>query len=129
MIATIIFGAVSSYGLSLSHAEITNMVEKIKHQRTGIDLKHLESTPNPFNINKIKEKAAIKEVAKETVYNLTAIFNRAAFINGKWYKRGEKVDNYTVSRIGKKSVTLVNGSNKKILKLSKKKNIIKFKGK
>ena len=129
MIATIIFGTVSSYGLSLSHAEITNMVEKIKHQRTGIELESLESTPNPFNINKREEKVAIEEVVfKEVAYNLTAIFNRAAFINGKWYKSGEQMDNYTISKVGKESVTLVNGSNKRTLRLPKKRSIIKFKG-
>ena len=74
-------------------------------------------------------EAPVEEVAfKEVVYNLTAIFNRAAFINGKWYKSGEKVDNYTVSKIGKKSVILINGSNRKILRLPKKRSIINFKG-
>ena len=132
MIATMIAGTVSSYGLSLSHAEITNMVEKIKQERTGIKLEYLASTPNPFNINKRDEKVdetPVEEVVfKEVVYNLTAIFNRAAFINGKWYKSGEQVDNYTVSKVGKESVILVDGGNKKTLRLPKKKSIIKFKG-
>ena len=132
VIIAVIASAVSSYALSLSHAEITNMVDKIKQQRTGIELEHLANTPNPFNINKIEEKVAeapVEEVAfREVAYSLTAIFNRAAFINGKWYKSGEKVDNYTVSRIGKESVVLVDGSKRKILRLPKKRSIIKFKG-
>ena len=129
MIVAMITSTVLSYALSLSHAEITNMVEKIKHQRTGIDLESLENTPNPFNINKREEKDTNKEaVLKEAVYNLTAIFNRAAFINGKWYKSGEQIDNYTISKVGKKSVILVNGSNRKTLALPKKKSIINFKG-
>ena len=133
MISIMITSTVSSYALSLSHAEITNMVEKIKHQRAGIELESLEGMPNPFSINKREEKvteASIEEVAfKEVVYNLTAIFNRAAFINGKWYKSGEQVDNYTINKVGKESVILVDGSDKKTLTLPKKKSIINFKGK
>ena len=132
MIATMITSTVSSYALSLSHAEITNMVEKIKHQRAGIELESLEGMPNPFSINKREEKvteASIEEVAfREAVYSLTAIFNRAAFINGKWYKSGEQMDNYTIIKVGKESVILVDGSNKKTLRLPKKKSIINFKG-
>lgn len=134
ILSAFIVGAVSAQALSLSHAEITNMVEKIKQERTGIELDRLASTPNPFAVHAKNEKViheveTHEEVVQEVVYRLTAIFNRAAFINGKWYKKGAEIDHYTISKVGTQSVTLVNGNDEKTLSLPKKKNIITFKGK
>jgi hypothetical protein len=112
---------------SLSSDEITNMISEIKEERVGISLSKLENTQNPFLINK-QEKAVkhkkeeVKKVTKEIVYNLQAILNHAAFINGKWYKRGDKLGLYRIIYIGKESVSLASELERKTLSIKKRKN-------
>jgi len=116
------------FSVSLSPAEITNMISKIKEERVGIPLSKLEGTLNPFLLN-VKVQAAKKENKKEakvTVavnvdYVLDAVLNHAAFINKKWYKTGDKLGNYKVGYISRNSVRLKSESGNKVLKLEKKK--------
>ncbi|SFV67509.1 hypothetical protein MNB_SV-12-553 [hydrothermal vent metagenome] len=100
---------------SLSHEEIIKMVLKIKEERIGIDLATLEKTPNPFPIvEEVKEKKVEKKikierpkiVKKTVIHKLVAILNHSAFIDGKWYKVGNKVGVYTLTHIGIDSVTI-----------------------
>jgi hypothetical protein len=113
---------------SLSHDEITNMISKIKEERVGIALSKLENTSNPFIIIKKEkavqsvEKAVEVEVRQEVEYKLHAILNHAAFINGKWYKRGDKLGVYQIVYIGKKSVDLTSEFGKKTLSIKKRNN-------
>ena len=113
---------------SLSSTEITNMISKIKEERVGISLDKLESTANPFIIVK-KEKVTqpvgttvVAQVHNEVEYTLHAILNHAAFINSKWYKRGDKLGVYRIVYIGKKSVNLTGESGRKTLSIKKKTN-------
>ena len=115
--------AISLEALSLSKEEITNMVSKIKKERLGIQLNTLDGTPNPFSIKKQvvkEEKKVIKapvKLKKTFTHRLTAILNNAGFIDGKWYRVGDKLNLYTVTFVGKKSVVLKNGKEHKILKV------------
>jgi hypothetical protein len=120
---------------SLSSAEITNMISKIKEKREGITLDKLSGTSNPFLI-KVKKKALKKEdkptilmpTVVEEQLNLTAILNHAAFINKKWYKFGDKVGSYRVGYVSRHSVTLKSVNGNKTLRLKKKnRNFIKLK--
>ena len=116
---------------SLSSAEITEMISKIKEERVGISIEKLESTVNPFIVIKIKkeenltkeEAVLVEAVIIEPTYSLDAILNHAVFINKKWYKKGSKIDQYTLTYIGKKTVTLKSSEKEKILSLKKKKYI------
>ena len=121
---------------SLSSDEILNMVSKIKEERVGISLTKLEGTSNPFIIKKKKKKAEKKDenltlytpAPVEVVYRVDAILNHAAFINKKWYRKGDTLDNYKVIYISKHSVVLKGNSGKRVLKLEKrKKKFIKLK--
>ncbi len=112
---------------SLSSEEITNMISKIKEERAGIAISKLENTENPFIIVKkekavkVAEKKVIEAVRKEIDYQLHAILNHAAFINGKWYKKGSKLGNYRITYIGKKSVDLTSKEGAKTLSIKKRK--------
>ena len=112
---------------SLSSEEITTMISKIKEERVGIALSKLENTENPFIINKKKEvvqtaeKKVIEAVRQEIDYQLHAILNHAAFINGKWYKKGSKLGIYRIAYIGKKSVNLTSKEGNKTLSIKKRK--------
>jgi len=126
---SIIFLLASSilFSCSLSSEEITNMILKIKEERVGISLSKLENTENPFIIVK-KEKVVeavedkvVKEVREEVDYQLHAILNHAAFINGKWYKKGSKLGAYHLVYIGKRSVDLRSDFDKKTLSIKKRK--------
>ncbi len=129
----ILFTFLSSFlwSSSLSSAEITEMISKIKEERVGISIDKLESTVNPFLVIKIKkeenltkeEVPLIKEVIVEPSYSLDAILNHAVFINKKWYKKGSKIGQYKLVYIGKNTVTLRSREKEKILSLKKKKYI------
>jgi len=115
---------------SIDSSDITNMISKIKEERVGISMTTLAGTVNPFIINekkepKVEEKivkpVVLKRVVVETVYTLDAILNHAAFINKKWYKKGNKLGSYTIGSIGTKSVVLKSKSGNKTLFIKKKK--------
>jgi hypothetical protein len=123
---------------SLSRDEIIQMVSKIKEERGGIELKVLNSTPNPFAMEKriIQEpkKVEVKDkkhkiVKVEENYELTAILNHRAFINKKWYSVGDKIGSFKVYSIGNISVILKGQEGIKKLNIADKKRKIKlFKG-
>lgn len=121
---------------SLSHQEINKMVQKIKEERVGIDLATLENTPNPFLIikeevqKKIEKKVKRQQVVKNVVaHSLVAILNHAAFIDGKWYKVGDKLGSYILTTMDRDRVTLKNNSDKKELIIPKREKKFKmFKG-
>lgn len=131
IITTLFFSGVSD-AKNLSHSEITKMVNNIKKERLGITLTTLEGTANPFIIyvpkEKVKEvKVAGKVIRKEVVYRLKAIMNHAAFIDEKWYKKGDKMGEYTIGYISSTSVTLKSKRGSKTLNLKKKtKSLIKI---
>ena len=125
--------------ISLSHQEITKMVESIKLERAGLGLNILDNTPNPFAIEKKvvkekpKEKIKVKKVKvkkqPEKVYTLMAILNHRAFIDGKWYRVGSKLGIYTIKAIGDRSVILRDVRGEKILKIKEREKKFKmFKG-
>jgi len=123
----------SLFSSSLSSAEIVKMVAEIKKERKGISLSMLESTGNPFIIKvpKKKESSEIKEVAQiaraEVVYTLKAILNKAAFIDRKWYKQGDKLGSYKVGHVSSDSIVLKSSNGNKKLSLKKKeKSFIKL---
>jgi len=123
----------SLFSVTLSSAEITNMISEIKKERVGISLVKLENTLNPFLL-KEKEKVIPKEHKKELLakavaeieYKLDAILNHAVFINKKWYKVGDTLGNYKVGYISRTSVRLKSDAGNKVLSLEKKKNFIKL---
>jgi len=115
---------------SIDSSDITNMISKIKEERVGVSMITLSGTSNPFIINEKKETKVEKKTVKsviakrvvvESVYTLDAILNHAAFINKKWYKKGNKLGSYTIGSIGTSSVVLKSKSGNKTLFIKKKK--------
>ncbi len=116
------------YAGTLSHEKITHMVSKIKEERVGISLIKLNDTANPFILYVLPKKEVKTEVAKmklakkEIVYGLKAIMNNRVFINGEWYKEGDRLGDYKIGNITTSSVLLKGSKGNKTLSL-KKKNI------
>ena len=121
---------------SVDTSKITDMIAKVKEQRVGISMLKLEDTVTPFIMNVKKEekleikvvKSGIKKrVISEPIYLLEAILNHAAFINKKWYKKGDKLGMYTIGSMGTSSVILKNKSaNKTLFIKNKNKNFIQL---
>jgi adenine-specific DNA methylase len=72
-------------------------------------------------------KKVIKAKPKPLVLN--AILNSSALINGKWYKKNDKIRSYRVVSIDKSSVTLKSGDRRMILSTNTKNKTLKFKNK
>ena len=115
---------------SISSEDITKMISKIKEERVGISLAKLESTVSPFIMYVKKEKKVAKKKVKsviakavivEPIYTLDAILNHAAFINKKWYKKGDKLGKYRIGSLGTSSIILKSKSGNKTLYIKKKK--------
>jgi len=126
--------SISLIASSLSTLEITEMVNKIKEERSGISLLTLDGTANPFLVKVPKPKeidddnvsTVIVDRPREVGYVLKAVLNKKAFIDGKWYKSGDALGAYTVGNISTRSVVLKNPSGNKVLNLDNKKKLIKL---
>ncbi|QOY52819.1 hypothetical protein [Candidatus Sulfurimonas baltica] len=60
---------------------------------------------------------------------LDLVINSSAMINGRWHKVNDKVGNYTLTDVGKDSVTLKIGDKELILSTHTKNKNLKFKNK
>ena len=118
-------------GADLSVKEMNMMVEKIKQRRSGVDLKTLDTIKVPF-VTIVKDadsKATMfvrkkKKVEKEKPIEVSAIMNKKAFINGKWYKEGDRIYGFKVVFVGKRGVVLKGDDSIKTLFIAQKNNKI-----
>ncbi|GEM_PF-2431417 len=103
------------------------MFKRIGEQRIGAAVKKIEAVRPPFVRLKPeeKEKVIVKKdgtkiaVKAKAQFDLQAIMNNRAKISGKWYKVGDKVDEYTLATVQTGSVFLQNNEFKKRLTLRK----------
>ena len=101
--------------------EIDKMVERIQKPRQGIGLDELASTKDPF-ISLKKDENMTQVVIpkkKEAQLSLNGILNGKAYINGKWYKVGDKISGYVLKYVGTKGVVLTDETHIKKLFLHK----------
>ena len=89
----------------------------INEQRKGLSESELKSLSDPFL--KIKAINHDNNGSLDEIFDLQAIFNNKAKINGKWYQAKDNVGEYELASIKSKSVTLVNKDEKIDLNLTK----------
>ena len=117
---------------NLSSNELTwvdEQVEAIKPPRVGMKGRELSILKDPFiflkknRTDETKNKSGAKRtrtasvpgrtttssntktiIKKKKRLSVTMLMNSSAFINGKWYKVGDKVSGYKVSKIDSSSV-------------------------
>lgn len=96
----------------------------INEQRKGLSESELKSLSDPFL--KIKTTNHDNNGSFDETFDLQAIFNNKAKINGKWYQAKDNVGEYELASIKSKSVTLINKDEKIDLNLTKgaNKNVI-----
>jgi hypothetical protein len=129
---------------------VDEQIEAIKPSRKGIEISNIM---DPFiflekNRPEVKKDTAAASTLKPLVksssdkiktddngtkkidFNLTAIINTSAMIDGHWRRINDKLDgNYTVVEISKNTVTLKKGDKERILSTYSKTPTIKFKNK
>lgn len=89
----------------------------INEQRKGLSESELKSLSDPFL--KIKTTNHDNNGSMGEAFDLQAIFNNKAKINGKWYQAKDNVGEYELASIKSKSVTLINKDEKIDLNLTK----------
>ena len=109
-----------------SMEQIDNMVLKIQQKRVSkMDIDY-KSVPSPFIIIKKDEdtkKTVVSTPEKKISFNLSAIINDTAFINGKWYKKGDVIGGYNITEITDTKVKLENKKSTIELFLPQKKSL------
>jgi len=131
---------------------VNTQVEAIKPPREGMNNSELAKARSPFIFLKANKTASNKKpsskkpstvkkitttskdksgkvVSKESSKNLvlSAVINKSALINGKWYKLNDTVYGYKLSNVNRTTVILIKGKKKLVLTTSDIKQNIKFK--
>ncbi|MGB6020368.1 MAG: hypothetical protein WBF77_12330 [Sulfurimonadaceae bacterium] len=102
------------------HALINNQIQEIKPPRTGVKAADILNTKSPFILLKTgkdgkKTTYAVKKRVKLKPLKMESAINKNVKINGKWYKEGDRVRQYTIMNVSSGEVLLK--SKKKELKL------------
>lgn len=130
--------------VSLSSNEllwVDEQVEAIKPPRKGMDIKSLNGLKDPF-VFLIKEEKKTPLANNSTVttptttvkkhpkpLRLSLVLNNSAMINDIWYKKGDKLGSYTVSKISQKSVLLTKKNKQLLLSTKSSTKNLKFNNK
>ena len=144
--------------INLSSNELTwvdEQVEAIKPPRIGMKSRELSILRDPFIFLKknrtdetkskngakrartasVPNKTATSSGAKKVIkkkkkgLSITMLMNSSAMINGKWYKVGDTVNGYKVSKIDSTSVLLTKKSKKLLLSTNSKSKNLNFNNK
>jgi len=135
-------------------AWVDEQVEAIKPPRTGMKSRELSILKDPFiflkknrtDVSKKKnaKRSSTPRVARSATSSipgakkiikkrkgliLTTVINTSAMINGKWYKTGDTVSGYKVSKIDSTSVLLTKKSKKLLLSTNSKNLNLNFNNK
>jgi len=130
---------------------VNEQIEAIKPHKQGITNKIITNLENPFIFLKKKRiKTKTKNTKNSTTTKITktytkklytkikikkntlkfvleAIINNTALINKKWYKIGQKIDNYTIKEVNPNQVILLKGSKYITLSTNTQNTTLKFK--
>ncbi len=101
-----------SCNAELSIGQIDNMVLKIQKKRVSkMDIDY-KTVPSPFIVikkDKDSNTTIVKSPTHKISFDLSAIINNSAFINGRWYKVGDMMNDYNVTNISGSEVKLQKG--------------------
>ncbi len=100
----------------------------LKKNRVESDKKASTKKPSQAKKTTTTDKSG-KVASKKSVKNLvlSAVINKSALINEKWYKLDDSVYGYKLSNISRTTVVLTKGKKKLVLTTSDTKQNIKFK--
>ena len=103
-----------------SHATINKQIEEIKPPRIGVRTVDVQRTKSPFLLFQTTKKGkrvvyTAKKRVKLAPLKLESVINKNIKINGKWYKEGDRIRQYTITKVASNYILLK--SKKKELKL------------
>ncbi|MCJ7765263.1 MAG: hypothetical protein MUP09_04905 [Thiovulaceae bacterium] len=86
---------------SADHKAINKQIAEIKPPRKGVELVDVIRVKSPFILlkrgkNGVKTTYAVKKEVKQPRLMMESSINNRVKINGKWYKEGERVRQYTI---------------------------------
>ena len=131
-------------------AWVDEQVEAIKPPRTGMKNRELSRLKDPFIFlkknktgvskskstakastpNRIATSSGMKRVVKKKkTLSVTMLLNSSAMINEKWYRVGDTVNGYKVTKIDATSVLLTKKSKKLLLSTNSKSKNLNFNNK
>ena len=131
MIKTVIF--LISFSLSLFAIDIADIIDSIDRMNTSakIPKKVQYHVYDPFSGAKPMVDSKNNTLEKTSIVIepviLQTILNNRAFIDGKWYNKGDKVREFELVAINSDSVVLMKNSKKTILRLKIIENILEMK--
>jgi len=154
---TFIITTIVLLGININANELTwvdEQVEAIKPPRIGMKSRELSILKDPFiflkknRIDKEKNKSentrtrvsstpnklanfsdTKKTIKKKRSLSVTMLMNSSAMINGKWYRVGDTINGYKVSKMDKDSVLLTKKSKKLLLSTNSKSKNLNFNNK
>jgi hypothetical protein len=81
---------------------------KIGEKRIGVDSKLIEGTANPFIVSRGDSLGDGNVTEAKIVYELEAIFDKKAKINGVWYHQKDTVGDFKLVKVNRNFVVLQN---------------------
>ncbi|WP_457748313.1 hypothetical protein [Sulfurimonas sp.] len=132
--------------ISKELAWVDEQIEAIKPARIGVSEKEISKIKDPFiflhknnnsKLSKIKKElsstshSVYKKSIKHQIihFNLEAILNKSAMINGQWYKEGSYIHGYKIAKVNRQSVLLMRKNKKLLLSTLSRSNKIKINNK
>ncbi len=111
---------------TLSASSINKTIDELLNDQSDQEL----NIPNydPFKRAKplLKRKSSKNYVYKPRPAKLTAVFNQKAFINGKWYVKGDHISEGKLVDIQSERVYLKQGDKTKVLLLKHKNKLLQI---
>ncbi len=126
--------AVYADPISASHEIINTQIEEIKPPRVGVSNRAIAKVKSPFlYLKTIKTKSGKTRTvieAKKRIrlkpLKLESAINKNVKINGKWYKEGDRIREYTIIKVSGGEAHLKSKKKDLVLYLNKKNDKIQF---
>ena len=126
--------ALSAVTLANSHETIAQQIAEIKPARIGVSNRAVNSVRSPFiymkTITKHGKKVTVVQEKKRIKFKpmkLESAINKNVKINGKWYKEGDRIREYTIIKVSDDGVAYLKSRKKELkLYLNQKNDKIKF---
>jgi hypothetical protein len=100
---------------------VDKQIEAIKPPRSGVSMATLSRTKSPFYVpspvQAVSKKGRRAGKAKWRPLKLEMVLNKSAMISGKWYREGDRYQQYKVTEISPDSVLLTSKSKQLKLQL------------
>lgn len=126
--------AVYADPISASHEIINTQIEEIKPPRVGVSNRAIAKVKSPFlYLKTIKTKSGKTRTvieAKKRIrlkpLKLESAINKNVKINGKWYKEGDRIREYTIIKVSGGEAHLKSKKKDLVLYLNNKNDKIQF---